>query len=86
MKFNRFSCWDLLTVVGHSELLKRLGAQQVLWIRECDETLAASLPVAVTRIEILRAYPDLEADDIREALTYAAEAMRERTLPLRDVA
>jgi hypothetical protein len=49
-----------LTVVGHGELLKRLGAQQVTWIRECDETLAASLPVAVTRIEILRAYPSRE--------------------------
>jgi hypothetical protein len=49
-----------LTVVGHGELLKRLGAQQVTWIRECDESLAASLPVAVTRIEILRAYPSRE--------------------------
>jgi uncharacterized protein (DUF433 family) len=32
--------------------------------------------------EILEAYPDLEADDIREALRYAAEAVRERELPL----
>lgn len=32
--------------------------------------------------EILRAYPDLEADDIREALRFAAEAVRERELPL----
>jgi uncharacterized protein (DUF433 family) len=32
--------------------------------------------------EILRAYPDLESDDIREALRYAAEAVRERELPL----
>lgn len=32
--------------------------------------------------EILRAYPDLEADDIREALHFAAEAVRERELPL----
>jgi uncharacterized protein (DUF433 family) len=32
--------------------------------------------------EILRAYPDLERDDIREALRFAAEAVRERTLPL----
>ena len=32
--------------------------------------------------EILEAYPDLEADDIREALQYAAEAVRERELPL----
>ena len=32
--------------------------------------------------EILQAYPDLERDDIREALRFAAEAVRERTLPL----
>lgn len=32
--------------------------------------------------EILRAYPDLERDDIGEALRYAAEAVRERELPL----
>jgi uncharacterized protein (DUF433 family) len=32
--------------------------------------------------EILKAYPDLEPDDIREALRFAAEAVRERELPL----
>ena len=32
--------------------------------------------------EILTAYPDLEVDDIREAMHYAAEAVRERELPL----
>jgi len=32
--------------------------------------------------EILKAYPDLEAEDIRQALHYAAEALRERELPL----
>jgi uncharacterized protein (DUF433 family) len=32
--------------------------------------------------EILKAYPDLEPEDIREALRYAAEAVRERELPL----
>ena len=32
--------------------------------------------------EILKAYPDLEQEDIREALRYAAEAVRERELPL----
>ena len=32
--------------------------------------------------EILRAYPDLEAEDIREALRFAAETVRERELPL----
>ncbi len=32
--------------------------------------------------EILRAYPDLEAEDIVEALRFAAESVRERELPL----
>lgn len=33
--------------------------------------------------EILDDFPDLEAEDIAEALRYAAEAVRERELPLR---
>jgi len=36
----------------------------------------------MTSDEILTAYPDLERDDIREALRFAAEAVRERELPL----
>ena len=32
--------------------------------------------------EILAAYPDLEPEDIQEALRYAAEAVRERELPI----
>lgn len=36
----------------------------------------------MTDKEILEAYPDLEKEDIREALRYAAEAVRERELPL----
>ncbi len=35
--------------------------------------------------EILDAYPDLEAEDIRESLRYAAEALREREIPLVNV-
>jgi uncharacterized protein (DUF433 family) len=32
--------------------------------------------------DILQAYPDLEREDIREALRYAAAALQERELPL----
>ena len=32
--------------------------------------------------KIFNAYPDLEAGDIQEALYFAAEAVRERELPL----
>jgi uncharacterized protein (DUF433 family) len=36
----------------------------------------------ITEQEILDGYPDLEREDIREALQFAAEAVRERWLPL----
>jgi uncharacterized protein (DUF433 family) len=36
----------------------------------------------MSKNEILEAYPDLEPEDIRQALQYAAEAVRERQLPL----
>lgn len=32
--------------------------------------------------DILGLYPDLQREDVREALLFAAEAVRERTLPL----
>ena len=35
--------------------------------------------------EILAAYPDLETEDIEQALHFAAEAVRERELPIRVV-
>lgn len=37
----------------------------------------------MTEEEILHAHPDLEREDIREALLYAAEAVKERALPLK---
>jgi len=36
----------------------------------------------MTEEEILKAYPDLEREDLREALQFAAEAVREREIPL----
>jgi hypothetical protein len=38
--------------------------------------------VAVLRWRILGAYPDLTREDIHEALQFAAEAVRERAIPL----
>lgn len=46
-------------------------------------TVVGMVADQMTREEILRAYPDLETADIDEALRYAAEAVRERELPLR---
>lgn len=45
-------------------------------------TVVAMFADGMTEAEVLRAYPDLEAEDIREALRYAAEAVQERELPL----
>lgn len=45
-------------------------------------TVVSMVAEGMTDDEILRAYPDLEREDIREALRFAAEAVRERTLPL----
>jgi uncharacterized protein (DUF433 family) len=45
-------------------------------------TVVSMVADGMTEVEILEAYPDLEAADIREAMQYAAEAVRERELPL----
>jgi uncharacterized protein (DUF433 family) len=45
-------------------------------------TVVGMVSEGMDEAEILRAYPDLEAEDVREALRYAAEAVRERELPV----
>ena len=42
-------------------LYRRIKDQRVTWIRECSEAEAATLPLAVTAIEILHAFPSREA-------------------------
>ncbi len=45
-------------------------------------TVVGMLADGMKSEEILRVYPDLEPNDIREALQFAAESVRERELPL----
>jgi uncharacterized protein (DUF433 family) len=45
-------------------------------------TVVGMIADGMAKAEILKAYPDLQAADIHEALRYAAEAVRERELPL----
>jgi uncharacterized protein (DUF433 family) len=45
-------------------------------------TVVEMVADGMTQDEILKNYPDLEAEDIHEALQFAAEAVRERELPL----
>lgn len=49
-------------------------------------TVIGMISEGMTEDEILRAFPDLQTDDIREALHYAAEAVLERELPLMSAA
>jgi uncharacterized protein (DUF433 family) len=45
-------------------------------------TVVGMIADGMADAEILRSFPDLQLEDIREALRYAAEAVRERELPL----
>jgi uncharacterized protein (DUF433 family) len=45
-------------------------------------TVVGMLADGMSDQEILAVYPDLQVEDLREAMRYAAEAVRERELPL----
>jgi uncharacterized protein (DUF433 family) len=45
-------------------------------------TVVSLVAAGMSDDEILEAYPDLEPEDIREALFFAAEAVREQALPI----
>jgi len=45
-------------------------------------TVVGMVADQMTEEKIIAAFPDLEQADIREALRYAADAVRERELPL----
>ena len=45
-------------------------------------TVVGMVADGMSEDDILQAYPDLEREDIREALRYAAAALQERELPL----
>jgi len=45
-------------------------------------TVVGMVADGMTREEIVGAFPDLEPADVTEALRYAAEAVRDRTLPI----
>lgn len=45
-------------------------------------TVVGMVADGMSQEEILGAYPDLDAEDFRQALAFAAEAVRERELPL----
>ena len=58
------------------------GVPVIRGLRIPVATVVGMIADGMTEPEILKAYPDLEAADIEQALRYAAEAVRERELPL----
>lgn len=58
------------------------GAPCIRGLRIPVATIVGMVADGMTEREILNAYPDLQSADIHEALQYAAEAVRERELPL----
>jgi len=76
MQFNRIT-------IRHDQMG---GVPCIRELRIPVATIVEMISEGMTEDKILVLYPDLEQDDIREALRYAAEAVRERQLPLQSVA
>ena len=63
---------------------QQLGGQPCIrGLRIPVATVLAMVADGMSVDEIVAAYPDLEVEDVAEALRYAADAVRERELPLR---
>lgn len=58
------------------------GVPCVRGLRIPVATVVGMVADGMSEAEIVAAYPDLEDADVREAMHYAAEAVRERELPL----
>ncbi|MCP3918508.1 MAG: DUF433 domain-containing protein [bacterium] len=59
------------------------GVPCVRGLRIPVATVVGMLAEGMQRHEILERYPDLELDDVRESLLFAAAAVSNRELPLR---
>lgn len=58
------------------------GVPCVRGLRIPVATVVGMIADGMSEADIVAAYPDLEVEDVREAIQYAAEAVRERELPL----
>lgn len=80
----------MISIVEHQAQFPRItvqpdqmaGAPCIRGLRIPVATVIGMVAQGMSDPEILDAYPDLEVEDLREALRYAAEAVRERELPL----
>jgi uncharacterized protein (DUF433 family) len=62
---------------------KMAGQPCIRGLRIPVATVVTMVADGMTAADIVTELPDLELEDVAEALRYAAEAMRERELPLR---
>jgi len=72
MSFNR------ITVNAH----QMGGVPCIRGLRVPVATIVGMIADGMSGAEVLEALPDLEAEDIQEALRFAAEAVLERELPV----
>jgi len=72
MKFNRIT-------VEHD---KMGGVPCIRGFRIPVATVVGMVANGMSNQQIIEAYPDIEPEDIREALLYAAEAVKERQIPM----
>ena len=64
------------------DIKQMAGVPCIRGLRIPVATVVGMVADGMTFAELLDVYPDLETDDIREALQFAAEAVRQRELPL----
>lgn len=62
------------------------GLPTIRGLRIPVATVVAMVADGMSTEEIIAELPDLTSEDVREALLYAAEAVRDRELPLRPTA
>ena len=67
-------------ITVHAEQMA--GVPCIRGLRIPVATVIGMVADGMSEDEILGAFPDLEREDIRETLRYAAEAVQERELPL----
>jgi uncharacterized protein (DUF433 family) len=76
----RSSCMEFTRITVRPDQMG--GAPCIRGLRIPVATVVGMVADGMTEAEVLQAYPDLEPDDLHEALRFAAEAVRERELPL----
>lgn len=58
------------------------GVPCIRGLRIPVSTIVGMVADGMSEEEILKAFPDLKHEDIKESLRYASEAVREREIPL----